>query len=61
MRYLKETKYKGLILQPGNQMLKCFVDVDFMGNWDPIDTEDLATTRSRIHHQICSLPGDMGI
>ena len=45
--YLKETKYKGLILKPGNQLFECFVDMDFMGAWDPIDTEDVATARSR--------------
>jgi hypothetical protein len=46
-RYLKGTRDKGLILKPLEQSFECFVDSDFAGNWDPRDTIDPATAKSR--------------
>jgi hypothetical protein len=46
-RYLKGTRDKGLILKPQEHSFDCFVDSDFSGNWDPSDTTDPATAKSR--------------
>jgi hypothetical protein len=46
-RYLKGTRDKGLILRPDGQSgLEVFVDADFVGNWDAMDT-DRDSARSR--------------
>jgi hypothetical protein len=47
-RYLKGTRDKGLILTPnGTAGLEVFVDADFVGNWDPVDTDSRDSARSR--------------
>jgi hypothetical protein len=47
-RYLKGTCNKGLILKPdGVSGLEVYVDVDFVGNWDPQDTLSPDSPRSR--------------
>jgi Reverse transcriptase (RNA-dependent DNA polymerase) len=47
-RYLKGTRDKGLILRPnGKSGLEVYVDADFVGNWDPLDTENRDSARSR--------------
>jgi hypothetical protein len=47
-RYLKGTRDKGLILRPNGAIgLEVFVDADFVGNWDPVDTESRDSARSR--------------
>ena len=46
-RYLKETRDKGLILRPSNDIeLEVFVDADFSGNWDKNEAWDRNTARS---------------
>ena len=46
-RYLKGTSDKGLIFKPNGEALECFVDADFSGNWDPEDSGNIDTARSR--------------
>ena len=47
-RYLKATKHHGMILRPDKSKgLELFVDADFAGNWDPVDTKNPDTARSR--------------
>jgi hypothetical protein len=47
-RYLKNTRDQGTILRPTKgKGLELFVDADFAGNWDPSETEDRDTARSR--------------
>jgi hypothetical protein len=47
-RDLKATKSKGTILRPvKGKGLKMFVDADFSGNWDPKESWDRDTARSR--------------
>jgi Reverse transcriptase (RNA-dependent DNA polymerase) len=47
-RYLKGTRDKGLILTPDGQSgLEVYVDADFVGNWDPADTQNRDSARSR--------------
>jgi hypothetical protein len=48
-RYLKATRDKGTILRPDHskEELEVYVDADFAGNWDPNETEDRDTARSR--------------
>ena len=47
-KYLKGTRDKGLILKPdGSCGLEVYVDADFAGNWDPKETQDRDTARSR--------------
>jgi len=47
-RYLRSTKDKGMILHPDKSKgLELFVDADFAGNWDPENTADIDTARSR--------------
>ena len=39
---------EGLILKPNNdEGLEVFIDADFAGNWDPVDTGKRDTARSR--------------
>ena len=48
-RYLKATRDKGTILRPDDlrKQLEVYVDADFAGNWDPKETQDRDTARSR--------------
>ena len=47
-KYLKNTKNTGMILQPDlSRGLELYVDADFAGNWDPEETHDIDTSRSR--------------
>jgi ATP-binding cassette subfamily B (MDR/TAP) protein 1 len=47
-KYLKGTREKGMILLPTvERQLEVFVDADFAGNWDPAETDDRDTARSR--------------
>ena len=56
-RYLKGTRDKGTILKPDpNRGLEVHVDADFAGNWDPEETQDRDTARSR-HGYIVSYAG----
>ncbi len=56
-RYLKATRKMGTILKPIEGMdLEVYVDADFCGNWDPKETWDVDTARSR-HGYIISYAG----
>ena len=56
-RYLHGTKDKGIILKPdASKDLEVYVDADFAGNWDPTETSDKDTARSR-HGYIISYAG----
>lgn len=56
-RYLQGTRDKGLILKPDDSGdLTMHVDADFVGNWDPKNTEDRDTARSR-HGYVISYSG----
>jgi hypothetical protein len=47
-RYLKGTRDKGLIIKPSKKRgLEVYMDADFAGNWDPDETDDRDTARSR--------------
>jgi hypothetical protein len=47
-RYLKGTRDKGLILTPDGQSgLEVYADADFVGNWDPTDTQNRDSAPSR--------------
>ena len=47
-RYLKGTKDKGLIMRPEQSKgLEVYVDTSFCGDWDPRETQDPDTARSR--------------
>ena len=47
-RYLKGTKEKGLILKPDKTKgIELFVDTDFAGNWNKLDSNNPDTARSR--------------
>jgi hypothetical protein len=47
-RYLKGTRDKGTILKPQKgKGLELYVDADFSGNWDPKESWDRDTARSR--------------
>ena len=47
-RYLKGSRKKGTIIRPDPMReLEVFVDADFSGNWDPMDTGNPDTARSR--------------
>jgi len=47
-KYLQGTKDKGLILNPKDHSFDCFVDADFVGNWDRVNADvDPATAKSR--------------
>jgi len=48
-RYLLSTRDKGMVLRPDDtKSLECFVDADFLGNWDKrIASNDPDTARSR--------------
>ena len=47
-KYLLATKDKGMILNPKNHSFDCWVDADFVGNWDRIYADvDPSTAKSR--------------
>ena len=48
-RYLAGTRDKGIIFKPSGDSFACFVDADFVGNWDPQGDprNDPDTARSR--------------
>lgn len=48
-RYLAGTKHQGIIYKPNDTSFECYVDADFMGNWDPEGEllKDPDTARSR--------------
>ena len=47
-RYLHSTKDQGMIFQPDTSKgLELYVDADFAGNWNPEETQDVDTARSR--------------
>lgn len=47
-KYILGTIGNGMILKPRNdEGLEVFVDADFAGNWDPLDTDNRDTARSR--------------
>ena len=47
-KYLRGTRDQGMIMQPDiKKGLELFVDADFAGNWDPQDTGNVDTARSR--------------
>ena len=47
-RYLKGTRTGGLILRPKmDRELEIYVDADFAGNWDPKESDQRDTARSR--------------
>jgi hypothetical protein len=52
-RYLVGTKDKGLILNPRHHSFECYVDADFVGNWDRVNAhEDPSTAKSRTGYVI---------
>jgi hypothetical protein len=56
-RYLKATQKMGTILKPiKGQDLEVYVDANFCGNWDPKETWDVNTARSR-HGFVISYAG----
>ena len=56
-RYLAGNVDKGTIFKPDkNKGLQVYVDADFAGNWDPIDTKNIDTARSR-HGYVITLAG----
>ena len=51
-KYLKGTQNQGMLLKPDKTKgLELYVDADFAGNWDPAETDDIDTARSR--HGFC--------
>ena len=47
-RYLKGTRDKGIIIKPEKgRNLEMYVDADFAGNWDPKESNERDTARSR--------------
>lgn len=51
-KYLKGTRNNGMRLTPDKSKgLELYVDADFAGNWDPAETDDIDTARSR--HGFC--------
>jgi hypothetical protein len=46
-KYLLATKDKGMILNPNNHSFDCWVDADFVGNWDRVNANlDPGTAKS---------------
>ena len=47
-KYLKHTISNSMILKPDlSRGFEMYVDADFAGNWDPEETHDIGTSRSR--------------
>ncbi len=54
-RYIRGTIDKGILIKPDKQKgLEVYVDADFTGTWDKIDTTNRDTARSRHGYFICS-------
>ena len=52
-RYLVGTKTKGIILHPRSNSFDCFVDADFVGNWNRLYADkDPSTAKSRTGYVI---------
>jgi hypothetical protein len=52
-RYLKQTRDRGMIISPKpNLTLDLYVDADFAGLWNILDTDDPSTVRSRTGYVI---------
>jgi Reverse transcriptase (RNA-dependent DNA polymerase)/GAG-pre-integrase domain len=52
-RYLVGTQDKGLILNPRSHSFECYVDADFVGNWDRVNADvDPSTAKSRTGYVI---------
>jgi hypothetical protein len=52
-RYLAGTKDKGIILNPRSHSFECYVDADFVGNWDRVNADvDPSTAKSRTGYTI---------
>jgi Reverse transcriptase (RNA-dependent DNA polymerase) len=48
VKYLVGTKDKGIYLRPDNHSFECWVDADFVGNWDRVNADvDPSTAKSR--------------
>jgi hypothetical protein len=48
VKYLITTKDQGIYLQPDDHSFDCWVDADFVGNWDRINADvDPSTAKSR--------------
>ena len=57
IQYLAGTSDRGTIFKPDTSRgLQVHVDADFAGNWDPIDTRNIDTARSR-HGYVITLAG----
>jgi hypothetical protein len=55
-RYLLGTRDKGFILRPDvHQSFECYVDADYCGNWNPMNTDDPNTAKSRSGYVITYL------
>jgi hypothetical protein len=47
-RYLLGTRDKGFVVLPDmNKSFECYVDADYSGNWDPTQSEDPNSAKSR--------------
>ena len=52
-RYLKGTKYKGVIFKPNKEKgMECYVDADFAGGWDKADSGNLEAVLSRTRYDL---------
>mgnify|MGYP000644214090 CR=1 FL=1 len=48
VKYLLKTRDKGLIMNPQQHSFDCWVDADFVGNWDKVNADvDPSTAKSR--------------
>jgi hypothetical protein len=53
VKYLIGTKDKGIYLRPDNHSFECWVDADFVGNWDRVNADvDPSTAKSRTGYVI---------
>jgi hypothetical protein len=53
VKYLIGTRDKGTYLQPDNDSFECWVDADFVGNWDRVNADvDPSTAKSRTGYVI---------
>jgi Reverse transcriptase (RNA-dependent DNA polymerase) len=52
-RYLLGTRNKGFVVLPDmNKSFECYVDADYCGNWDPMQSEDPNSAKSRTGYVI---------
>jgi hypothetical protein len=48
VKYLVGTRDKGIYLRPDNHLFECWVNMDFVGNWDRVNADvDPSTAKSR--------------